>query len=457
MLTKDANAGDPVAQHELGIRYLLGDGFECDSIQAVKWIGKSAEKKFTPALYNYAIVLLNGIGGNWDPFKAFSLMQEAAVNGMKEAQYAYGLFFTDNLTVAKNLNVAYYWLKKSSENGFTPASDVINELIRSGFIIPDKSEEPIANYFEKSDTSITNYQPIIMPSSSLVYLDLSISQDSVRKVGNDDVLIQFLKQSKLNLDTSNSNTKFDQFDFEKYIDSIKLSGEYGSPECLTLIGLLYQTGTYYQKDLIKAAKHYMMAIRLESPFAYVLLLQLVRLNNFNKILKDEVNQNNFDANYVWAGIHALDFQSNITDKDALNLLISASKNSHVPSMIELGFSYINGKLDREAGIRLWKRASDLNSNEAKIRLLFLDALQLTNFDSIVESIEYLINVEDKGSLLAQIVLGYYYEMGFGFLQNDGRAAQYYRKAASRGSKIALNALTRLYDKKRSVEKVLFKN
>ncbi|MDP3830490.1 MAG: hypothetical protein Q8Q47_04420, partial [Ignavibacteriaceae bacterium] len=80
-------------------------------------------------------------------------------------------------------------------------------------------------------------------------------------------------------------------------------------------------------------------------------------------------------------------------------------------------------------------------------------LQLTNFNNIGISIDYLVHAEDKGSLLAQIILGYYYEMGFGFIQNEGRAAQYYRKAASRGSKIAMNALTRLYNKKRPTDRI----
>jgi TPR repeat protein len=461
ILTKDANAGDPVAQHELGIRYLLGDGFECDTIEAVKWIEKSADKKFTPAIYNYAIMLLNGIGGNWDPFKAFLLMKEAALNGMREAQYAYGLFFTDNLAVKKEMNSAFHWLKKSSEKGFQPATEVINEFIEMGINPSEISNTPQTDRdFSKSDTTITNNQPIIMPTNSLVYLDLSQVQDSVRQIENDDVLLQYLKHNKLNLDTTKVDSKFDEFNFEKYIDSIEIGSENGSPESITLIGLLYQTGTYYKRDLIRAAKYYIMAIRLENPFAPSLLWRLTRTYNLVNELKEAVNQKNFDANYVWAGIHTLGFQSYITDKDALNLLTSASNNLHIPSMIELGYSYINGnlsKFDREAGIIQWEKASSLKSIEAKTRILFLDALQLTNFNDITTSIDFLITTEAKGSVLAQIVLGYYYEMGYGFIIDEGRAAHFYRKAASRGSKIGINALTRLYNKKRPTDKLFLLN
>lgn len=457
VLTKDANAGDPTAQHELGIRYLLGDGFECDTVEAVEWIGKAAEKKFTPALYNYALILLNGIGGNWNPFNAFQLMKEAANKGMREAQYAYGLFYTDNLVVRKDMNTAYYWLKKSSDNDFTPAAEVISEFMQSGFNPPASFELQQTNdSITKPDTTKNNYQPIIVPSSSLVYLDLTQTQDSIRQIEDDDILKQFITHTKLNVDSSLTDYNFDNFDFAKYIDTIKLNAEYGSPEAHALIGLLYQKGKYYSKDPIKAAKHYMMAIRLESPFSPSLLWQLVSKYDLIKDLKEAVNQNNFDAKYVWAGIHAMGFRSYITDDDALKLLTSASTNSHIPSMIELGYSLINGnfsKLDRDEGKLWWEKASELNSIEAKTRLLFLDALQLTNFNNIGISIDYLVHAEDKGSLLAQIILGYYYEMGFGFIQNEGRAAQYYRKAASRGSKIAMNALTRLYNKKRPTDRI----
>ena len=66
-LTQEANAGDPLAQHELGLRFLLGEGVPADTSQAVFWIKKAADQNLTSAKYNYAILLINGIGIQWDP------------------------------------------------------------------------------------------------------------------------------------------------------------------------------------------------------------------------------------------------------------------------------------------------------------------------------------------------------------------------------------------------------
>ena len=44
-LKEKAKKGDPFAQHELGIRYILGVGVPIDTLLAADWIGKSCFKK----------------------------------------------------------------------------------------------------------------------------------------------------------------------------------------------------------------------------------------------------------------------------------------------------------------------------------------------------------------------------------------------------------------------------
>ena len=52
LLTQEAKKGDPFAQHELGLRYLLGRGFAPDTILAVSWIKKAANQKLAAAQFN---------------------------------------------------------------------------------------------------------------------------------------------------------------------------------------------------------------------------------------------------------------------------------------------------------------------------------------------------------------------------------------------------------------------
>ena len=117
-LTQEANTGDVLAQHELGLRYLLGEGMTADTTKAVYWLSKAADQRLPSAMYNYAILLINGWGVNWDPFSAFKYFKGAAKAGMIQAQYVIGILYTDNLIVKRDLNYAYYWVKKSADEGY---------------------------------------------------------------------------------------------------------------------------------------------------------------------------------------------------------------------------------------------------------------------------------------------------------------------------------------------------
>ncbi|MEJ2105579.1 MAG: hypothetical protein P8X47_13550 [Ignavibacteriaceae bacterium] len=163
-LTQEANAGDPLAEHELGLRYLLGEGMPADTSQAVYWIKKAADQKLTSAEYNYAILLINGIGVPWDPFKAFKLFQNAADDGMVQAQYVVGILYTDNLTVRRDYNLAYYWIKKAADNDYEPAKEIVAKLEprASKMIVdsllntssPPKEENPIPDPSENLTSSL---------------------------------------------------------------------------------------------------------------------------------------------------------------------------------------------------------------------------------------------------------------------------------------------------------------
>ncbi|MEJ2494164.1 MAG: tetratricopeptide repeat protein [Ignavibacteriaceae bacterium] len=106
-LTREANSGDVLAQHELGLRYLLGEGVPADTSKAVYWIRRAAEQNLASAKYNYAILLINGWGVEWNPFQAFKYFREAAKAGMIQAQYVVGILYTDNLIVKRDMNYAY--------------------------------------------------------------------------------------------------------------------------------------------------------------------------------------------------------------------------------------------------------------------------------------------------------------------------------------------------------------
>jgi len=69
-----------------------------------------------------------------------------------------------------------------------------------------------------------------------------------------------------------------------------------------------------------------------------------------------------------------------------------------------------------------------------------------------QAIDVLESAAQRGSVLAQVALGYCYETGTWFPKKAGEAARLYRSAAQRGSQDAYFALRRMHDRIRPKDK-----
>jgi len=85
---KGAGAGDLFAQNNLGEMYERGRGVERDERLARQWYGRAAEADFGPGQFNYARMLLAGIGGPVDRNGAVQWLQKAEKNGVQQAKAA---------------------------------------------------------------------------------------------------------------------------------------------------------------------------------------------------------------------------------------------------------------------------------------------------------------------------------------------------------------------------------
>lgn len=455
-LIKDANNGDAVAQHELGIRYLLGDGFEPDTSAAIDWISKSANQKYYPALYNLSIMYLNGTGVDWNPFTSFSLMNDAAELGMREAQYALGLFYSDNLIVKKDMELTFYWLRKASSNGYSLADEVMHDFINAGYK-PKPTENGESTFGKKnnsaSSTVITpSLQSNVSALTSLVYLDLS--DDSLKSIDKNDIFKSFLRHSKINFDSTDISKSIEEFSFSKYLQTINKYADYGNPECLTMLGYIYSEGLSVEKNLIKGAEYYFRAIRCESPNAPQLFWQLSKKLYETIDFKREANKGNVSAKYIWAGLINLGFEGDIFKSDAVKLLKEASANGHIFSQIELGINLLNSQSEEKKndGINLWREVANTTRNyEAYSRLHLAESSKLQNIIDIDSIVQRLFEINERGGIFAQLTLAHFYENGIGLQQNLGLASNYYRQAAARGSRIGIKSLIRLYNSKRPAD------
>ncbi len=455
-LNQEANSGDALAQHELGLRYLLGDGIPSDTVKAIYWIKKAAENNLTAAKYNLGIMLINGIGIKWNPFLAFKYFRSAAREGMLQAQYVLGILYTDNLIVKRDWNLAYYWIKKSADGDFKSAKEVLPEL-------EPKISKKIVDSLFNIKTYAVSEQPehsddTQIPSSlGLMFIDFDSIQDTTftltdsmivydLRLAQDDSLVSDLK--------IDSVKNINEIISKKNLSLINDLAENGSPEAQTLLGRMYEEGIFYNKNIIKAASFYYRALRNDSPKATNILWRLSGKKEFITQIMKEAKAGNAEAKFVWYGLTSIGFDNRIVINDAVKLLIESAYNGYLPALTELGLNYYTGRdvnKNPDKGILLWKNAEQIGSTEATIRLISAELLDGIYYDGPKKDFQKLLDFSEKGSLLAQVTIAICYEQGYTVKPSVPDAVKYYRYAAQRGNQFAYNQLKRLYDSMRPEE------
>lgn len=449
-LNKAANAGEAPAQHELGIRYLTGQGVFADTAKSAYWIKKAADQKLVSACYNYGILLSNGWGLKWNPVEAYKNFLYAAENGMPEAQYAVGIFYTDDLVVERNWDVAYLWIKKAADNGSKAAKDVLPEIEKriSKTVKKDTvfSENKIDQIIK--DQQVSKAKVAASQSSGLMFLDFN--RDTTAEITDENIWDEFAKMVK-SVNPADTLIVKDSLDLltDKLLNLIKEYGKNGSPEALTVLARLYEKGIFVKKDDIQAITNYLYALRLESPFAPHLLWKMITKKDYTRELKARIDKNDAEARFAWACLFELGLDFHIVKADAFKLLQQASAQNHLPSIVETGLSYYNGSLsemNKEKALQVWYTAAAAGSDDAKIRIIMSKLINDEEQDiQKSEVFSFLQNLEKKGSIMAQIAYGFCYEKGIGTGIDPVKAAKFYRSAAQRGSRFAYSELKRLYD------------
>jgi len=460
MLVKDANAGDPLAQHELGLRYLMGKGFPADTAKAAYWIVKAADQNLMAARYNLAILENNGMAVAWDPFEAYRHFKFCAEHGMMEAQYVYGLLLTDNLTVPRNYGEAFRWMKSSADSGYAPAQELLVEFKQRGFErLQDTSAIHARDSSSKNSHPSTAQKPSSAPRPVILDLARDADPDSIPTPTQNELLQEALldanlklKEHLLNLSTDSTGGHRDTSAWR----GILHSAEAGNPEALTLVGFRYATGDHVRKSAIVAAVYYLRAIRYESSSASILLWRLAQTENFYQSLKKSVDASSPAAQFCWAGLTLFGFDRQLTEGQAIELLAKAARSNFTPAMIELGIRYYTGASvpqDRKHAKELFDHAARLGSREALLRSSMMKIYASKGMTPDKTLLSVLAQSAEDGSVLAEEMLGYFYSTGAGVPRNIPESVKYYRKAAQRGSSIAYNALRSLYDELRTPETV----
>jgi hypothetical protein len=259
---------------------------------------------------------------------------------MIQAQYITGVLYTDNLIVQRDMNYAYYWISKSSLEGYEPAEQIIDQIQPK---ISESVVDSIRSIEEDSESKIrdadTDSKTNLSSPVGLVFIDFDSIGDTVTTL-TDSMLI-----ADLHLTISDSLARAMEIDSMKHLadlvspENVSLLSslaENGSPEAQTIIGQLYERGIYFNKNEITAAGYYLRSLRTDSPKAPYLLWQLNKKSEFIERVENEVSNDNPEAQFVWYGLTSTTFDNQLVMSDAIDLLQSSADNKYIPAMIELG-------------------------------------------------------------------------------------------------------------------------
>jgi len=154
-LSERAQAGDAMAQTELGRRYGLGIGIVRDSATSFSWYEKAANQGLCSAQANLAYMYLNGEGVRKDGKLAEHWYTKAAERGGDRAQYALGYMYITGAGVEKNGPSAEKWFLMSANQGYVPAQRALMRMYEDGNGVPRDSAKAILWLHRVRDAGMT--------------------------------------------------------------------------------------------------------------------------------------------------------------------------------------------------------------------------------------------------------------------------------------------------------------
>ncbi|NIA72148.1 protein kinase [Pelagibius litoralis] len=136
-LRRVAEAGDPIAQASLGLKYYRGEGIRRNLQEAFRWTAKAAEQGEARAQSNLGFYYMNGEGVRRDPAQAARWWQEAAAQGLQQAQFNLGLLYETGQGVSADPEEAAKWYRLALAQGDRQAKSRLDGLIRRGLVAAD--------------------------------------------------------------------------------------------------------------------------------------------------------------------------------------------------------------------------------------------------------------------------------------------------------------------------------
>jgi TPR repeat protein len=269
-LHKAAKQNLPAAQFYLAEIYAEGQGSPANRKEAFKWYKKSADFGYVPAQQVVANCYLHGIGtakneifgysflsmlAVWGDDEALTLLKNAVISGNAAAQFALHNYFVDK----KELELARSWLEKSAEQGLAVAQCLL------AFVYQD--EENYEQYLHYLQLAAEQGEPEAQTCWALV------NEEGIFVPKNDEVAFQWMKKAAEqghvqanyflgNLYRDGTGTPADPI---KAFECYKKSANGGSSDGIDRLGSCYQFGVGVKPDPNIAFQYFLHATQLENP------------------------------------------------------------------------------------------------------------------------------------------------------------------------------------------------
>jgi len=141
-----ANAGNPVAEAIIGLKYLDGQGIAADPVQAAKWLEKAAEAGQAVAQYRLGTMYERGQGVAANPALAAKWYQAAANLGNRKAMHNLAVSFAEGSTGKKDMAESARWFSKAAALGLSDSQFNLAVLYERGDGVPQSLIEAFKWY-----------------------------------------------------------------------------------------------------------------------------------------------------------------------------------------------------------------------------------------------------------------------------------------------------------------------
>lgn len=148
-LRASVDSGHASAQNELGALYVNGEFFAKDMIEAVKWFRKAADQGHSSAQANIGFCYISGDGVLRDDAEALKWFRKAADQGDANGQHGVGLSYTNGIAVNKNMVEAVTWFRRAAEQGLSSGQFSLGFCYALGEGIARNDVEAV-NWFRKA-------------------------------------------------------------------------------------------------------------------------------------------------------------------------------------------------------------------------------------------------------------------------------------------------------------------